>query len=79
MAFFSHAYRSEFWKPDDRWFFSTNSDLFYTYLQYKSEKSHGLFSLGWINQEHTVLLLLGHPPQKVATKVEECAAEEGDC
>ena len=21
MAFFSHVYRSEFWKPDDRWFF----------------------------------------------------------
>ena len=34
--------------------FSTNSDLFYTSLQYKSEKSHGLFGLGWKNQEHTV-------------------------
>ena len=34
--------------------FSTNSDLFYTYLQYKSEKSHGLFGLGWRNQEHIV-------------------------
>ena len=21
MAFFSHVYRSEFWKPDDKWFF----------------------------------------------------------
>ena len=34
--------------------FSTNSDLFYTYLQYKSIKSHGFFGLGWKNQEHTV-------------------------
>ena len=34
--------------------FSTNSDLFYTYLQYKREKSHGLFGLGWKNQEQTV-------------------------
>ena len=34
--------------------FSTNSDLCYTYLQNKSEKSHGLFGLGWKNQEHTV-------------------------
>ena len=34
--------------------FSTNSDLFYTYLQYESEKSHGLFGLDWKNQEHTV-------------------------
>ena len=34
--------------------FSTNSDLFYIYLQYESEKVHGLFGLGWKNQEHTV-------------------------
>ena len=35
--------------------FSTNSDLFYIYLQYKSEKSHGLSGLGWKSQEHTVI------------------------
>ena len=54
MAFFSHDYRSEFWNPDDRWFFSTNSDLFYTYLQYKCVKNNGLFGWDWKNQEHTV-------------------------
>ena len=36
--------------------FSTDSDLSYIYLQYKSKKSYGLFGLGWKNQEHTVLL-----------------------
>ena len=35
--------------------FSTDSDLSYVYLQYKSEKVHGLFGLGWKNQEHTVI------------------------
>ena len=34
--------------------FSTDSDLSYVYLQYESEKVHGLFGLGWKNQEHTV-------------------------
>ena len=34
--------------------FSTDSDLSYLYLQYKSEKVHGLFDLGWKNQEHFV-------------------------
>ena len=34
--------------------FSTDSDLSYTYLQYKNEKFHRLFGLGWKNQEHTV-------------------------
>ena len=34
--------------------FSTNSDLFYTYLQYKSKKSHGPFGLGWKYQVQTV-------------------------
>ena len=34
--------------------FSTDSYLSYTILQYKSEKVHGLFGLGWKNQEHTV-------------------------
>ena len=38
--------------------FSTNSDLFYIYLQHKSKKSHGLFGLGWKNQEHTVCRLI---------------------
>ena len=36
--------------------FSTDSDLSYIYLQYKSEKFHGLFGLGWKNQEHTVCM-----------------------
>ena len=35
--------------------FSTDSVLSYIYLQYKSEKTHGLFGLGWKNQEHTVV------------------------
>ena len=52
MAFFSHVYRSEFWKPDDKCFF--NSNLYYTYLQYKRKKFHGLFGLGWKKQGHTV-------------------------
>ena len=34
--------------------FSTDSDLSYIYLQYESEKVHGLFGLGWKNQGHTV-------------------------
>ena len=34
--------------------FSTDSDLSYKYLQYKSEKVHGIFGLGWKNLEHTV-------------------------
>ena len=34
--------------------FSTNSGLSYIYLQYESQKVHGLFGLGWKNQEHTV-------------------------
>ena len=34
--------------------FSTDSDLSYIYLQYKSEKVHGLFGLGWKNQGCTV-------------------------
>ena len=54
MAFFSHVYRSEFWKPDDRCFFQLILICFIFYLQYKSEKSHGLFGLDWKNQEHTV-------------------------
>ena len=35
--------------------FSTDSGLSYVCLQYKSEKVHGLFCLGWKNQEHTVI------------------------
>ena len=35
-------------------FFSTDSDLSHIYLQYKSEKVHELFALGWKNQEHTL-------------------------
>ena len=35
--------------------FSTDSNLSYIYLQYKSEKVHGLFGLGWKEQEHTVI------------------------
>ena len=34
---------------------STDSDLSYVYLQYKSEKVYGLFGLGWKKQEHTVM------------------------
>ena len=37
--------------------FSTDSDLSYIYLQHKSEKVHGLFGLGWKNQEHTEVVL----------------------
>ena len=40
-------------------FFSTDYDLSYVYLQDKSEKAHGLFGLGWKNQEHTVICILG--------------------
>ena len=54
MAFFSQVYRSfEAWW---QMFFSTDSDLSYVYLQYKSEKVHRLFGLGWKKQEHTVFL-----------------------
>ena len=48
--------------------FSTNSNLFYTYLQYKSEKSHELFGLGWKNQEHTVGREMSHD-QKIVLMV----------
>ena len=44
--------------------FSTDSDLSYVYLQYKSEKVYGLFGFGWKNQEHTVCN--GHPANKIS-------------
>jgi len=37
--------------------FSTDYDLSYVYLQYKSEKVHGLSGLDWKNQEHTVIFV----------------------
>ena len=58
--------------------FSTNSDLFYTYLQYKSfytylqyisEKYHGLSGLGWKNQEHTVTFFTARTTIRVYASV----------
>ena len=37
--------------------FSTDYDLSYVYVQYKSEEVHGLFGLDWKNQEHTVIFV----------------------
>ena len=39
--------------------FSTDSDPFYVYLQYKNEKVHGLFGFGWKKQEHTMIVTGG--------------------
>ena len=45
--------------------FSTDSDLSFVYLQYKSEKLHGLFGLGWKNQGHAVIFnVVYNDPQK---------------
>ena len=49
MAFSSQVYISEFWRPDNRCFFSTDPELFYIYLHYNSEKVHGTFDLGYEN------------------------------
>ena len=38
--------------------FSTNSDLFYTNLQYESEKSYGLFGLDWKSQEQGAKIMV---------------------
>ena len=35
------------WKPDDRFFFLTDSELFYVYENPNSKKVHGTFGLGW--------------------------------
>ena len=55
--------------------FSTDSDLSYIYLQYESEKVHGLFGLGWKNQEHTDCLVT---PVHIITFLEvNCPATSG--
>ena len=38
--------------------FSTDSELFYIKMHYKSEKVHGLFSWGETKQGHTVFILV---------------------
>ena len=50
--------------------FSTDSDLSYKYLQYKSEKVYGLFGLGWKNQEHTVWCRCSSQTQKKSLEKE---------
>ena len=51
MAFSAMSIEGKFGSPMTDGFFNM---WFYTYLQYKSEKSRGLFVLGRKDREHTV-------------------------
>ena len=56
MALFSHVYRSEFWNPDDRWFFQLILICFIYICNMKVKKSMDF--LVWVEKTRNALCMV---------------------